>query len=125
MAIWIAKFLGPIILALSVPMMVTPRVLKAITDQFLENSALILISGVLAMTAGLAIINSHNVWVWRWPVIITLFGWALLLGGAFRVMAPQVAQQIGSQMMKLDHITRVAGVLWGLLGLYLCYQGYL
>jgi hypothetical protein len=46
---------------------------------------LILITGVLAMTAGLAIVNTHNVWMLGWPVIVTLFGWALVIGGAVRI----------------------------------------
>ena len=63
MAIWISKFLGPGILGLSIPMIVTPTRLQEITRRFLADSPLVLVSGVLAMTTGLSIVNTHNVWV--------------------------------------------------------------
>ena len=73
MAIWISKFLGPVILALSIPMIVTPSILQETTRRFLADSPLVLISGILAMTAGLSIVNTHNVWVLDWTLIVTLF----------------------------------------------------
>lgn len=61
MAIWIADFLGPVILVLSIPMIVTPASLQETARRFLADRPLVLISGVLAMTAGLSIVNTHNV----------------------------------------------------------------
>ena len=99
MAIWISKFLGPIILLLGVRMIVAPAWLQDTTKRFLDDPPLVLISGILAMTAGLSIVNTHNVWGRGWPVIITLFGWALLLGGAIRVAAPGIVDRVGGTMM--------------------------
>jgi hypothetical protein len=124
MAVWISKFLGPIILVLSIPMIATPNSLQEVTKKFLADSPLVLISGVLAMVAGLSIVNSHNVWEFRWPVIITVFGWALVLGGAIRVAAPGVVNIVGTTMMDHPTITRVAGVIWGCLGAFLTFKGY-
>lgn len=124
MTIWIAKFLGPVILVVSVPMVLSPGRLEQTTTRFLEDSPLILVSGVLAMVAGLAIVNSHNVWVWGWPVIVTLFGWALVLGGAFRIVAPGVVQDVGRAMIKGLIVTRIAGILWAVLGAFLTFKAY-
>ena len=46
MAVWISKFLGPVILALSIPMIVTPRRLQETTRRFLADSPLVLIQQV-------------------------------------------------------------------------------
>ena len=124
MAIWISKFLGPIILVLSVPMIVTPTSLQQTTKRFLADSPLVLISGVLAMTAGLSIVNTHNVWVLDWPLIVTLFGWALVLGGALRIVAPRVVEDVGGAMMDRPRMTRIVGALWALLGAFLTLKGY-
>ena len=124
MAIWISKFLGPIILVLSIPMIVTPKTLQETTRRFLDDSPLILISGVLAMTAGLSIVNTHNVWVWEWPVIVTVFGWALVFGGAFRIVAPHAVKEIGGAMMNRPTLTRIIGACWAVLGAFLTFQGY-
>ena len=124
MAIWISKFLGPVILALSIPMIVTPTSLQDTTRRFLADSPLVLISGVLAMTAGLSIVNTHNVWVLNWTLIVTLFGWALLLGGASRIVAPRVVDRFGGAMMDRPTMTRIIGVFWALLGAFLTFKAY-
>jgi hypothetical protein len=124
MSIWIAKLLGPVVLAAAVPMVASPRHLHEIARSFLQDPALIYITGVLAMLGGLAIVNTHNVWVTAWPVIITLFGWALIIGGAVRIVLPSVVTAIGGAMMDKPALTRFFGAVWALLGAYLTYQGY-
>lgn len=124
MAIWISKFLGPVILALSVPMIVTPTSLQETTRRFLADGPLVLISGVLAMTAGLSIVNTHNVWVRDWTLIVTLVGWALVFSGASRIIAPHLVNRVGGTMMDRPTTTRVAGVAWALLGAFLTFRAY-
>ncbi len=114
MAIWISKFLGPIILVLSIPMIVAPTSLQETTRRFLADSPLVLISSVLAMTAGLSIVNTHNVWALEWPLIVTMFGWALVLGGATRIVAPRVVEHVGGGMMDRPTMTRLVGAFWAM-----------
>ncbi len=124
MAVWISKFLGPVILALSLPMILSPESLQETARRFLVDRPLILISGVLAMTAGLSIVNTHNVWVLDWPLIVTLFGWALVVGGASRIVAPNAVEHVGGAMMDRPTMTRIVGALWALLGAFLTFKGY-
>lgn len=124
MAILISSFLGPIILALSIPMVVAPASLRETARQFLADGPLVLISGVLAMTAGLAIVNAHNVWRWEWTLIVTLFGWALLIGGVFRIIVPRAVHKVGGAMLERPSMTRIAGVVWAVLGAFLTAKAY-
>ena len=124
MAVWISKFLGPIVLALSIPMMLTPSSLQQTTRRFLADSPLVLISGILAMTAGLSIVNTHNVWVLDWTLIVTLFGWALVLGGASRILAPRAVERAGGAMLDRPTTTRIVGTLWALIGAFLTFKAY-
>ena len=124
MAIWISRLLGPVILTLAIPMIVTPRSLQETTRRFLADSPLVLISGVLAMTAGLSIVNTHNVWVCDWTLIVTLFGWALVLGGVSRIAAPHIVDKAGSAMLNRPTMTRVLGVFWACVGAFLTIKGY-
>ncbi len=123
-AIWISKFLGPIVLVLSVPMVLAPERLLETTRRALADRPLILITGILAMVAGISIVNTHNVWVLGWPLIVTLFGWALVISGAARIVAPRAVDNIGGAMLGRPIVTRIAGVVWGSLGAFLTYQGY-
>ena len=124
MAIWISKFLGPVILVLSIRMMVAPAGLQETTRRFLADRPLVLISGVLAITAGLSIVNTHNVWILEWPLIVTLFGWALVLGGALRVAAPDIVHRVGGAMMEHPRMTRFVGAIWAFLGAFLTFKAY-
>jgi hypothetical protein len=124
MTIWISKLLGPVILILSIRMITSPAGLNETTRRFLADGPLVLISGVLAVTAGLAIVNTHNVWTLSWPVIVTLFGWLLLLGGALRVAAPGMVDRVGGAMMERARMTRSLGLLWAALGAFLTWKGY-
>jgi hypothetical protein len=123
-SVWIASLMGPVILALGLFMVTSPAALQQTTRRFLSDAPLILISGILAMVAGLAIVNTHNVWRLEWSLIVTFFGWVLLVGGAFRVIAPHLVQKAGEAMVDRAGITRLAGVVWWLLGVFLTIKGY-
>jgi hypothetical protein len=123
-SIWIAKLLGPVVLAVAIPMLVSAEDMLEVARQFLKDRALIFASGVSVMVVGLAIVNSHNVWIADWPVIVTLFGWAMIIGGAFRVVLPNVVIAMGDRMAENPGLMRVAGVVLALLGAFVTYEGY-
>lgn len=124
MSIWIAKLLGPVLAVLAFPMLAFPRDVQKMAAEFLEQRPLIWFTGVAVMTAGLAIVNTHNIWVADWPLLITLFGWLMLISGAGRLAFPHVIISIGTKMMDRPLLTRIAGVVWILIGAFLTYKGY-
>jgi hypothetical protein len=50
------------------------------------------LAGILWFVAGLSIVRAHNRWTAGWPVMVTLVGWFALLGGLFRMFAPEAQQ---------------------------------
>jgi len=124
MSIWIAKLLGPVLLVAAIPMLASAKNLQEVARRFLKDPALIYVTGVLVMVGGLAIVNTHNIWVMDWPIIITLFGWAMIIGGAVRVALPSVVETIAGTIMDNPFLTRVSGALWALVGTFLTYKGY-
>ena len=65
-----------------------------------------------------------NVWVRDWPLIVTHFGWALILGGASRIVAPRVVEHVGGAMVDRPTMTRIVGAFWALLGAFLTVKAY-
>jgi hypothetical protein len=124
MSVWIAKLLGPVLFVTAIPMLAFTRDLQEVAREFLKNRALIYVTGVLVMIGGLAIVNSHNIWIADWPVIITLFGWAMIIGGAARVALPTVVRTLGGAMVDRSTMIRVSGAVSALIGVYLTYKGY-
>jgi hypothetical protein len=57
-------------------------------------------------------------------VIITAFGWAMVIGGAARVAVPGVVVKIGGAMLDRPFLTRTSGAVWALIGVFLTFKGY-
>ena len=51
---------------------------------------LIYLNGVLLFIAGLAIVRSHNVWVYGWQTLLTMLGYLVIILGLFRMFFPQM-----------------------------------
>jgi uncharacterized membrane protein len=124
-SVFLARLIGPLMLTVGVGIFVNGATYRMLADEFLRSRALIYLSGLLAMTAGLALILTHNVWRADWPVIITILGWLAAIGGAFRIIAPQGTERVGRQMLKHKHALTITGAVWLVVGAVLCLFGYL
>jgi hypothetical protein len=123
-SIFLAKLIGPLMLAVGIGIFVNGAVYRLLADEFLRSRALIYLSGLLTMAVGLAIVLTHNVWVANWPVLITILGWLGLIGGAFRIITPQGTERIGRQILKNKNALLIGAVIWLALGAILCVFGY-
>jgi uncharacterized membrane protein len=123
-SVFLARLIGPLMLAVGIGIFVNGAIYRMLADEFLRSRALIYLSGLLTMTAGMALILTHNVWRADWPVIITILGWLALIGGAFRIVMPQGTERIGRRLLKEKHGLTIAGIIWVALGAILCVFGY-
>ena len=60
------------------------------------SPTLVYLNGLMLFVAGLAIARTHNVWVRRWPVLVTLLGWVAMAVGLVRMFAPRAPQLAAS-----------------------------
>lgn len=76
------------------PTMVALGATEAINMEVFSNqlAPVVYLDGANLFVAGLAIVRAHNLWTWRWPVIMTLTGWVALFGGLWRMAAPNAPQ---------------------------------
>ncbi len=51
-----------------------------------EHDGLQVPAALIPLLIGCYLVVTHNHWVWGWPLVLTLFGWMTLLGGAFRCL---------------------------------------
>ena len=123
-SIFLARLIGPLMLAVGIGIFVNGAVYRLLADEFLRSRALIYLSGLLLMTAGLALVLTHNVWRADWAVIITILGWLATIGGAFRIVMPQGTERVGRQLLKHKHGLTIGGIVWLAVGAILCVFGY-
>ena len=123
-SIFLAQFIGPVLLTGAISLFVNGERQGAMAREFLESPPLIYLSGILVMTAGLAIVLYHNVWALDWRVLITLFGWMALIGGAFRILFFDAVEKIGEKMLDKPWGLTIGGVVWLVIAVVLIYFGY-
>ena len=108
----LAGLIGPTLIVLSIS--------EAINFHIWTTNipSLTYLNWLILFVAGLAIVRAHNLWTPAWPVLVSLTGWVLILGGLFRMFAPE-AQQAG------DNIATYAMLLAMLLiGSFLTFKAY-
>ncbi|MEQ1617900.1 MAG: hypothetical protein ABL883_06105 [Terricaulis sp.] len=106
--------------ALIGPTMIAAGVTEALNLKMFAGmiAPVVYLDGMILFVVGLALMRAHNLWMWRWPILITLTGWVLLLGGLYRMIAPnapQAPQSVASYAMF---------AALALIGAVLSYKGY-
>src|SRR5689334_24809836 len=123
-SIFLARLIGPVMALVGISLLMNETAFRKMATEFLRSPALIFLSGMILMPAGLAVVLSHNVWVLNWPVIITLLGWIAVISGALRVFAPDRALEIGKKAIASKQIITVSAAFWLVIGAALCYFGF-
>lgn len=125
---YIARLMGPVMLVIGIGMVaglfVEGGAYSSLMKEFIGSRALIFITGVLALLAGLAIVNAHNLWVPDWRVLVTVLGWLFIVRGVTNLVLPHLVQTMGDRI-----VASQAGVIAGatfmiVLGAILSIMGY-
>lgn len=123
-SVFLAQLMGPVMLVAAIGLLVNQEAQRNMARQFLDSPPLIYVTGFMVMTAGLAIVLYHNVWSFDWRLIITLFGWIAVIGGAIRMICFSAVKKIGNAMLDRPRAAIVGGVVWLIIGAVLCFFGY-
>jgi hypothetical protein len=124
-SVFIARLIGPVMLVIGLAVFANQRGFRDMAEEFMASRALMFLSGFLIMPAGIAIVLTHNIWTADWRVLITIFGWLNVIGGAVRLVGPPLLVKAGHAMLKQPHFTSIAAAIWVALGLLFCFFGYL
>jgi hypothetical protein len=98
------------------PTMVAIGVTEAMNmDAFAAQTApVVYLNGAILFVSGLAIVRAHNLWSRRWPVLVTLTGWVSMVGGLWRMCAPNAPQ--GNENMSTYMVLAAIGAIGAFLG---------
>jgi uncharacterized protein YjeT (DUF2065 family) len=120
----IAGLIGPLMAAIGIAMLLNRQAFPEMITQVAQNYAIIFLSGALSLLAGVAIVRVHNVWTGGWPVIITILGWLLIVGGLARMWCPKKASEIATTFGSDPTLLLVSGVVLLALGAFLSFKAY-
>ena len=124
-SIFLAKLIGPLALALGLTVLLRGGDgFRTLVNEFAASPALIFLSGIITLPAGLAIVITHNVWTPDWRVVITIVGWLAVVSGAVRILAPQRAAAKARGLIAQPMIPKIGAAIWLAIGALLCFYGY-
>lgn len=108
----IARIVGPACIALAATERMNMGIFAA------QTAPVVYLNGTLLFVAGVAIVQAHNLWGWRWTLLVTLAGWGLVVAGLARMIAPQAGQIEAGFVADLVFAALFA------LGAWLSFKGY-
>jgi hypothetical protein len=123
-SLFLAKLIGPVLIVMGIAILIDSKRFQSLAREFIESEALIFLSGVITLPIGLAIVNTHNLWVMDWPVVITFFGWLAIAAGIARMTIPGPLKKIGTAMIDNRSYFFASSAVTILLGAALTYLGY-
>ena len=125
LTIYLARFIGLFLLIVSASMFLDPDSIIEMATALIDDRALLLIVGLIALGIGLAIVVGHNVWSGGlMPILITLFGWSQLLRGLALLLLPAETQVTFFQVMRLEDFFYIYAGIPLVIGAYLTYAGF-
>jgi hypothetical protein len=120
----IGGLVGPTLVALGVAILINSGNVSALAEGVSRDPALILMSGMLSFIAGLAIVRAHNRWIWSWPVIVTVVGWLLIVGGLVRFLFPMWLARVAQGMTPNTGVIVAEAIIFLLAGGFLSFKAY-
>src|SRR5262249_231425 len=125
---FISRLMGPILLFVGIGAVIGllgefPEAYVSVLRE-INNQSATLILGMFALVAGLAIVNTHNVWGSGWRAVITILGWLSVVRGALLLFFPNKMYGIGEAILASRSATMIVAVIILVLGGILSWMGY-
>jgi hypothetical protein len=123
--VFLARLIGPFAILLSFSELVHKQQMVETAAALVRDRPLLLMMAMMGLLAGLAMVIAHNVWSGgALPVVITLFGWILLIRGAVMLfLSPEAAAGM-LEFFRFEQLFYIYAGVTLLLGLYLAYGGF-
>ena len=118
--LFLSRLIGWFMILMSLALAARRGPVDEIVPAFLGNPALMLVTGMISVTAGLAIVLVHN----RWSggartIIVTLVGWSLLLRGMLILILPVASLRDIVGLIRAEEFIYLYLAIWLALGVFL------
>lgn len=123
--VFLARLIGLFAILLSLSELLHKQATVETAAALVRDRPLLFILAMLGLLAGLAIVLAHNVWSGgALPVVVTLFGWILLIRGALLLFLSQEAVAGMMDFFRFEQLLYLYAGITLVLGLYLTYAGF-
>lgn len=122
--LFLAKVFGLYLLVMGLVVPLRRKALGLMVDAFAHNPPVVYLASVLILILGIVLVVSHNVWVFGWPLVITLLSWIVLLKALACLLLPFDALARVVIWFNRPAWFTVGGAISAVLGLFLAGKGF-
>ena len=123
LSIFFAQVIGLYLLVISLASLIHQNRLKKIVQEIIASPALLAIIGCKSLIIGLIILIPHDLWVCKWPVLITLIGWIMALRGLMLLFFPKAMVKFFQGLMEKKGFLFCSWI-WFVIAIYLVWLGF-
>jgi hypothetical protein len=113
-ALWLASVFGPFLTILGLWMLFYTDNLMKVVNGVKNSAPALYFSGVTNLLIGLFTLSQYDVWAGNAYVLVTIFGWYLVVRGLMALFVPQLFIRM---LAGNSSFTRVMGIIplaWGI-----------
>lgn len=117
-SIFLGKVIAIFMIIMALFMIVKRKSLKAFAQDIWKNEIGLLYMSVINIILGLLLVVAHQVWSADWRIVVTIFGWSVLIKGVCLLFWPERLKKF-SKIMNSESYILIGAALWLVIGLYL------
>lgn len=123
--IFLGRLIGLFFILVALSMFVHKQSFIATLPRLISDRPLVLIIGMIASVAGLAMVLAHNVWSGGvLPIVVTIVGWIILIRGLLLLFLSPEALATIFEAIHFEDLFYIYAAISLALGLYLTYAGF-
>ena len=88
LSIFVAQVMAIYFVILGVVALVNHKKFAKFVKDFKKNKLFLFFGASLDLFFGVILVVAHNIWVWDWPLVITILGWLWLIEGTLVMLLP-------------------------------------
>ena len=125
LTVYLGKLIGLGLLAMCLSLALRPKASIATISGMMNETGLLLVTGIVTMTAGIALVLGHN--LWSGPPLalaVTIIGWVTLLKGLAIVAVPPSGLAVFYRILNYPQTLRLVMILGALVGVWMTWAAF-
>ena len=116
---------APAFLLMGLSHLVQPQLWVRFFDVMRQTGLAAAIIPMYTLPFALVLIVGHNVWVWDWPLFLTIAGWGMTIKCALYLLVPGLTDRmLEKPMVKTARTFQIAGAIMAYFGAVLTWQAW-
>ncbi len=123
--ILLARIGALVYLSIGLGVFINPGYFRKLMDDLIKSPGMAYVAALMALILGCLMVAVHNVWVWNWPVLITILGWGAIVKGMAGLLFPEPLLKMSHRIVNKIKPPAYLGGVAVILGIILGYFGFL